>query len=447
MAGRSLLTHLVALVLGAAVCGAVVWRIEERRQTDVSREKRRLILLQSENDRLRSLVEKDSKAKSAAASIAQRQEIEKAVEEIRGLKFKQPVDYNVLSRKEIKDVVSGKLAEVFSEQEFQHMSAAFSRLGLLPEKYPLRQSYIELLGEQIAAFYDQHTHKLFMFEDASLDNAQNRIVLAHELTHALQDQHFGLKKLPLEIKTNDDRAMAASALVEGEATLVMSEFMLKNLSLGTLKDTVASTLTQNMDQLQKAPRFLREALIFPYLRGQEFSTALFSRGGYSAISKAYDNPPTSSTQILHPEKYLGAQREDPVEVQWPVVEVDGQKPTSDNVVGEFITRILLAEGAGDGPAEDAAEGWRGDRYLSFGDGESLVWKSIWASEDDAREFLHAEKGVLEKRYTPAAPRNAEDSFEADAPRALRLRRIGETVVMIDAPSPEIAAKLQEQFGK
>ncbi|RYD77473.1 MAG: hypothetical protein EOP84_15490, partial [Verrucomicrobiaceae bacterium] len=265
MSPRAITTHLLAFLTGASLCGgALWWQTQALRGKDLGRVERRLALLQDDNERLRGIVEQGERARKADSSKVQRESIEKVVAEIRGLEFKEPVDYNVLSRKEIQQVVSGKLSEVYSEQEFANMSAAYARMGLLPENYPLRQSYIELLGEQIAAFYDQHKHKLFMFEDASLENSQNRVILAHELTHALQDQHFSLRKLPLEIKNNDDRAIASSALAEGDATLVMSEFMLKNLTLGTLKDTVSASLTQDMKQLQKAPRFLRESLIFPY---------------------------------------------------------------------------------------------------------------------------------------------------------------------------------------
>ena len=219
-----------------------------------------------------------SAAKALAANKTQREAIEKQVVELRGLEFKKPVDYQVLNRKEIKQTIAAKLDEVFSEQEFREMTDAMAAVGLLPAKYPLREKYIDLLGEQVAAFYDQHKHKLVMYEDATLDNAQNRVVLAHELTHALQDQHFGLKKLPLEIKTNDDRAAAASALVEGDATLVMSEFMLKNLCRQMVKDSMIASFTQNMKQLETAPRFLREMLVFPYLRGQEFCAVALRSG-------------------------------------------------------------------------------------------------------------------------------------------------------------------------
>jgi hypothetical protein len=416
--------------------------------SNVTRLERRLILTELENERLRGLVAEHERAKSLEKSKAQRAEIERQVEAIRGLKFKTPVDYNVLGRAEIKAVVAGKLAEVYSEQEFTAMSAAFARLGLLPENFPLRQTYIDLLGEQIAAFYDQHQHKLFMFEDATLDNAQNRIVLAHELTHALADQHFALRTLPLEIKNNDDRAVAASALVEGEATLVMSDFMLRNLSLGALKDNLAGALGQSMEQLQKAPRFLRESLIFPYLRGQELCAVLMTQGGYEAVSEAYNNPPSSTAQVLHPEKYLAQPREEPIAVEWPATQMEGRPPSIDNVAGEFAIRILLAETTGDArAAEKAAEGWRGDRYLSYGNGEALVWKTLWASEAEAAEFFAAQRQAWEKRYAPAAPRSEAQSFSADAPRALRLIHARESVLCIDAPVAATAERLREQFGQ
>src|ERR1041385_1525451 len=163
------------------------------RQRQLTFQTHRLALLQAENERLRAVVA--AQTKNSPASIAQRQAIEKAVAEIRRLDFLHPVDYNVLSRQGIKQTVEQKLAEQFSDEEFANLATGYAALGLLPRQYPLKQKYIDLLGEQVAAFYDQHSHKLFMFEDATLDNAQNCVVLAHELTHALQDQHFGLGKL------------------------------------------------------------------------------------------------------------------------------------------------------------------------------------------------------------------------------------------------------------
>ena len=399
--------------------------------------------LSAENDRLREIITRNEREKALAANKAQREGIERAVVAIRGLKFLSPVDYSVLSRKQIRQTISGKLAEVFSEQEFKNMTDAKAAIGLLPPGFPLREKYIDLLGEQVAAFYDQHTHKLFMYEDASLDNAQNRVILAHELTHALQDQHFGLKRMPLEIKNNDDRANAASALVEGDATLVMSEYMLKNMSRQMFKDSMVASFSQNMKQLETAPRYLREMLVFPYLRGQEFCAALFARGGYQAVSDAYANPPSSTAQILHPEKYLASPREDPIPIEWANLSVKGQKPIADNTVGEMGIRVLFTEWLDARTGEQAADGWRGDRYVYFAGGKALLWKSVWASAKDASEFFEAEKKLLEKRQQPAAPRSGERSFEADAPRAIRLRQTdANEVILIDAADADWAKALE-----
>jgi hypothetical protein len=326
------------------------------------------------------------------------------------------------------------------------MTAGLAAIGLLEPGFPLREKYIDLLGEQVAAFYDQHAHKLFMYEDATLDNAQNRVVLAHELTHALQDQHFSLKRLPLEIKNNDDRAVAASALVEGDATLVMSEFMLKKLSLRTLKDTVITSFGQDMKQIETAPRYLREMLVFPYLRGQEFCAMLFARGGYEAVSKAYQQPPSSTAQILHPEKFYNEPREEPIAVTWTDLQVNGQAPIADNVVGEFGVRVLLTEWLDAATAEKAANGWRGDRYLAYEGGQVLLWKTVWASAEEAVEFLEAEKQLLEKRHKLVGGQASAGSYEADSPRTVRLRQTAANeVIVIDAATAAWANALATHF--
>ena len=309
--GKLLVLLIFASVAFAALAG---WHARQAAQKSAQLS-RKVTLLESDNERMRAELQRREKEQQEAQSRGRRAEIEREVENIRGLKFTHPVEYAVVTRREIKEVVAGKLAEMYSAEDFTHISAALSRLGLLPDGYPLREKYIELLGEQIAAFYDQHTHKLFMFEDASLETTQNRVVLAHELTHALQDQHFGLLKLPLEIKDNDDVALAASALVEGEATEVMTAYMMRGFSLRALKESASTALTQNTKQLAEAPRYLRELLLFPYLRGQEFCTVLSGEGGYEALSKCYARLPGSTSEILHPERYEAHWQ--PVAVSWP----------------------------------------------------------------------------------------------------------------------------------
>ncbi len=441
------MARFVAVIFIVTLVAYVFYTQDLHRLAQTRRLERQLALAEEDNARLRALVSAQQKERALEQSRAVRTEIERQVEEIRGLKFKRPVDYAIVTRQGIQGVLSNKLAENYSEADFTEIARAYSRLGLLPEGYPLRQSYVDLLSEQVAAFFDQHTHKLFMFEDASLENHQNRIILAHELTHALQDQHFELLKLPLEIKDNDDRALAASALVEGEATAVMTAYMLKNLSLQSIKESAAGLLGQNTAQLQKAPRFLRELLIFPYLRGQEFCAAVMAEDGYEALTRCYRRLPSSTAQILHPEKYAGAAPEEPLSIGFPETAFEAEPPAVNNVLGEIGTRLQLATGVDDAFAESAATGWRGDRYLSFARHDTLVWKTAWSDPREAAEFAAAQRQVLAKRYAPPQPREDGVTYSFDTPRAIRLVQAADgTVLLIDAPSPTTADAMMKQFG-
>lgn len=404
--------------------------------------------LEGANEQLREIYRKHERASALATNLEKRTEIEKAVEEIRGMKFKRPVDYSVLGRKDIKGALMKRMNAVFSDDEFAEQANVLFRLGLVPENFALKEKYINLLGEQVAAFFDQHEHRLYMYDDATLENGMNRMILAHELMHAMQDQHHSLKSLPLEEKRNDDQALAAAALIEGEATLLMAEYMSRGASPSLLLENMGAMFMQNMDQLAAAPRVLRESLLFPYQDGLAFCTAGYSRKGWDAMTDAYRQPPRSTTQILHPEKYFGPQREDPIAVQWPDARFEGKMAQWDNVMGELGIRILFTDWHSSAVATKSAEGWRGDRYLSFESGSSLVWKTVWASQADAAEFFQAEKDLLARRYKAEAPVSVERRWESNRPRALRLVMNDRAeVLLIDAATSEKASALEEQFGK
>ena len=441
----------LAVLATCAALASGAWGLQQHRRLALADlNQRRAQLLEAENERLRGILAGQEKSKKQAYNLARRDTIAKAASEIRGLKFVEPVTFDILTRSGIKKTLSGKLAEQYSDAEFDNVAVSLAAMGLIEPGYPLKQKFVELLGEQVAAFYDQHAHKLFMFEDASLENGQTRVILAHELTHALQDQHFGLKKLPLQIKDNDDRAVAASALVEGDATMVMSDYMLQDLTLAGLRDNLVGMLSTSMEQLQKAPRYLREMLVFPYIRGQQFCIALHARGGYDAISRAFADPPTSTSQILHPEKYLATPREEPVAVNWSDTTLLGQKPIGDNVLGELGMRILFTEWLDEQSAEKAAAGWRGDRYLVYANGDALVWKSVWASRQDAEEFMDEVKRCAEKRFKIPANGFTRSSdgktWETKSPRFIKLVCLpsGE-VVLINAATPQWAQAMESKF--
>jgi hypothetical protein len=442
--------HLPSLliVLALAALAALYFRDVERSSADHAFLEHRLALAEEENERLRTRVAADEKAQTLERTRAIRKEIEQQVETLRGLKFLQPVVYDVVSRKEIRSIFAKALAEETSETDFINLGRAWTRLGLLPRELPLRQTLLDLLNEQVAAFYNHHEHKLFMFEDSSLDKPYDRVLLAHELTHALQDQHFHLASLPIALRDNDDRALAALAVIEGDATAVMTDFMASNVSLGVVLDTATTMMSQQTAQLRKTPRYLRERLVFPYMQGKMFCSAVMEERGKRGIDACFKRVPSSTTQILHSEKYLAKTPEEPLPVAWPEVVFEGQQPATDNVVGESGIRCLVAEWTSEVPAIAASAGWRGDRYLAYED-DTLVWKSLWADDLEAREFFESERAVLVKRYGPALPQSTEERMVIEAPRAVRLVRLlpSNAVVLIDAATAELADKAEAQFAK
>jgi hypothetical protein len=438
---------LVALTAGSSL---VAWQEHQQLATQAPVVQKAAIV-ESENDALRDALEAAKAAAADATNTLRRSQIEKSVTAIRELPFNDPVVYDVLDKDTIRQVVAQKLSEQYTDQELANMATGLSAFGLLPPSFPLKQTYIDLLGEQIGAFYDQHQHKLFMFRDASLENAQNRVILAHELTHALQDQNFGLLKLPLEIKNNDDQAEAASALVEGDATLVMTQYMAQDMTWRTLADTVTYSATQRMEQIRKAPHFLREMLVFPYLKGQLFCSAVFARGGFKALSDVYAHPPASTAQILHPEKYFAETREDPIPVMFANTMFGGQQPLADNVLGEMGARLLFEQYMDVDKADSIAAGWRGDRYMVYDDGKTLVWKTVWNSPQAAEAAMNAMGDMCLARFDPGG------SIEQQGPNLLLPNRPGcsvaihnypaNEVVMIVAQDPKSNDLLGQQFGE
>ncbi len=394
---------------------------------------RRLAFLATENARLTERLAKQQAEIDGTADDVQRAEIERTVANLRELPFTRPVKYKEIPRSELPVILQQKLFQQMPDREFADSAVALSALGLLPAGVDLKKTYLGLLGEQIGAFYDQHTREVFTFSGQPLSNAQNRVILAHELTHALEDQHFHLENLPLEAKGNDDRTLAASALVEGDATLVMNHYMLANLTGAVLKDSLASALTTDVRQLAAAPRFLRETLLFPYLKGQVFCEELYARQGWTALAAAFKQPPTCTAHILHPERFLAQPKWEPRAIELPTKTAAGRKPLVDNVVGEFGIQQLLKIWLGRDSTELAA-GWCGDRYLVYGNAEanSYVWRSMWSSEADADRFAQAAAQGWEKRYG-VRPSETNGQYTGTAGgRRFSLFRSGRSLALVEA---------------
>ena len=342
-------------------------------------------------------------------------ELQKAMTELRGLKFVEKVNVGEYSRDELLVFIRKELDRELPKDLAAKMRDALVHFGLIPAELDFYQAIIDLFGASIAGFYHPKSKELRLIksgEGGEEPPLMRDITLVHELCHAAQDQNFNLNTLPLELKTNDDLVLAVQALVEGDATVVGLKWGLKDQYEMMTKLMVASYKSGDLGpEVSKIPAYLRKSLAFSYGYGTEFIQAILSRSkdDWTAVSKAFSDLPASSEQILHPLKYLGEKRDYPQDVAIDGLEGivgDGWKLSYNNVFGEFGTKLVLDEfKVEDSRARRiAAEGWDGDRYFVLSNGKGAiagVWMTVWDSEEDAKEFYSAYSLVLDAKFEGA----------------------------------------------
>jgi len=296
-----------------------------------------------------------------------------------GLQFKREPLVLRRSRAQVRDYVIHKFDEDLPSAELAGLQSALRLFGLIPDSLELRPTMIDLLTEQIAGYYDPDSSALFI--PADIEPFQLRIVVSHELVHALQDQYVHLDSIITQRHANDLRS-AAQAILEGQATVsqipvLMPEQKPDTFPLGWFWKQRAAMAAQQaqMKEFARAPLWLREGLVFPYLGGADF--IVWFRHRYYGRS-VLDSMPQSTEQILHPDRY--AAHDDPTDVSYMSGEPDTVR-WEDNL-GEFETRLLFQQLLGnEAEAATLATGWDGDRYQVLGPkSDVLVWYSVW---DDA----------------------------------------------------------------
>jgi hypothetical protein len=277
-----------------------------------------------------------------AAIIAATEEVLKETSEIRELAVLKPVKSGAQSRAAIEQMLIRNLNEQVTPAEMHANEVSLRKFGLAPEDFQYRPFIIKLLTEQVAGYYDPKVQKFHLADWLEVEG--QKPVMAHELTHALQDQHFNLRRFEKWPRGDSDAQLAAHALVEGDAALAMAIYMAKNplVALAFSRSLLTGVATEQYNQ---APRAIRESLIFPYLQGSEWATALFKRGGWPMVSSAFTRLPLSTEQILHPEKYFNYER--PVKVVLPDLANllnAGKQQTADSKQLTAITRQPSAAG-------------------------------------------------------------------------------------------------------
>ncbi len=371
---------------------------------------------------------------SVAAATA---EVIKETAEIRGLKALRAVTSGAQSRAEIERMLRRNLDEEATPAELHAGELTLKKLGLVPADFSMRPFLIALLTEQVAGYYDAKTQQFYLADWIDLDG--QRPVMAHELTHALQDQHFNLRRFNRWPKGDSDAELAVHALVEGDATLVMTFYVLRDLRRVTaMMKSMGGGASEKIDS---APRALRESLLFPYKQGTEWATQVYKRGGWPLVSAAYKDLPQSSEQILHPEKYFG--HELPVKIELPEIAAllgKNWRRLDYDVNGEWsYFQILDQFLQSETESQKAAAGWAGDRFAIYENAathESLLAQlTAWDTDADAAEFFDAYVKRTARRY-----RDAVADTRASVPTATRRvwHTKGEGLVMIERQGARVA---------
>lgn len=342
------------------------------------------------------------------------QRIEDQVIALRGLEPTADVDPQLMTPDDLKVAA----AESFHEDNPPELVEANERFlkafDLLDEDASLADLYIELLGSQVAGFYSPDDKELYVISKTGRLGAIEKSTYSHEFTHALQDQTFGIAEMGLDEVGESDRSLARLALIEGDATLLMSLWQLENLNPLELAGLIGQALDPAQTEvLNRMPVALRESLYFPYTAGLNFTQALFADGGWAAIDAAYDDPPASTEQILHPEAYAAGEAPIPVDLPDDLATRLGSGWTSslEDGMGEFQVRLWLRERGQAEAAPEAAAGWGGDRFAVLdGPGEAwaVVGRLAWDSPSDADQFVAAADAAIDGGDHPGSVRRVGD---------------------------------------
>jgi len=369
-------------------------------------------------------------------------QIGKEVSALRGLPFKRTVGVEMQSQEQLGKYLDQALDKSVPPELMRHYGKVVRTLGLYrgPEITDFRGAMKRVLSSQAGAYYDPRTGRFYvLFGD--MQEMLEGALYAHELYHGLQDQHFGLEPYMGAVTRRDsasfdgDQALARQAVVEGEATYVMTLWtfqrtmgklpprdalsmaiaMQSNMSVNQLQGMLAQPQTaavldaqtrESIEATKTIPPFIMETLLGAYLKGVGFIFAVHEKG-WPEVEKLYrEYPPQSTEQILHPEKWTA--REGPSKITWPdfasvpVLKKDWQLIDSD-VLGELQWRIIFREHGLTNQANSAAAGWDGDRYAVFkrkdSDAMLLLLRTSWDDAAQAKEFNDAYGRLLQTKYS------------------------------------------------
>jgi hypothetical protein len=405
-----------------------------------------------------------------------------------GLPIKHKVKRRLTKRDEVQSYIEKSMRDDKDTQRLERSSAVLKKFGLLPRNFNLSTFLVTMLREQVAGYYDAKTKSVNLLN--WLDADQQKPVLAHELTHALQDQSFGIEKFmkspegtektnpsPADI-ASDEQSSARQAVVEGQAMAVLLDYSLAPTGK-TLLDSpqIVEALKQGMlvgtadsPAFRDAPIFLKEELTFPYRYGLDFTTALLKAGGKQlAYAGAFNDPPKTTREVMEPETYLNHEKLEPVKLIDMEKDFKGYDPFDIGAMGEFDVDILVEQYAGREEAAAMYPEWRGGYYFAGKPKTDktapigLLYVSRWSSPAKAAEFAAVYAKSLTQRYQKRQGLGGDGKVSQDAPpadswRTLRGRHAwlteegvvlievrGDAVLISESLDPETTQRVEEDL--
>jgi hypothetical protein len=341
--------------------------------------------------------------------------------QITGLKIHRQVPYDLISKNQVNQFLKDRIKQEADPEDLRIEELSLKKFGFVPQDFDLAKTEVELLTEQAAAFYDYHKKKLYITDWAPKDMREEALI--HELAHALADQNFHLERFIRKGSDDDDLSMAREAVMEGQATWLMSETVERRAGQ-TLKGSPDSVelMSKAMDSggkdypvFDSSPLYLRRTLVFPYTQGLLFQNAVVEKLDRGAFAEVFRHPPVSTQQILHPEKYF--MHEAPTHPALPRLSAGkGYKKVAVGTMGELDHALLIEQFLDAERAKQIAPHWRGGAYaLEEKKSEQRVvleYSVEWEDADWARQYFEAYENVLRKKWRKIEVQQGDDSIFA-----------------------------------
>ncbi len=376
--------------------------------------------------------------------------LENQVAQLRGLRPSAPVETTYLLDSQARERVHATFLRQYSLEDAENNQRLYNLLGLFDDEDNLFGLYEDLLLEQVAGYFDFAANEMVVICRDEFGAVQ-RMTYVHEYTHALLNQSFDLERFrelsDVLCAESYDRCLALRALVEGDAALIQEQWMRTYASEEDYQEALGFFSSFDMPAYENAPEYIQEELIFPSTYGQGFIRNFYIKDGWAAVDPVYKEPPVSSEQIIHPERYP---KDTPVSVEIPDLSdvlADEWRETDRGSLGEWRTLAVLEQQLPMDMVDVAAEGWGGDTYLLLTNEKSgdsaLVLLTIWDTMRDAYEFT---AGFIEfgiQQYGPPTVQTiSEAAWELDD-RAVAFLRISNQTLWVVAPDKASLELLME----